>query len=502
LTGVSLRPNGAAEGLNLASLSAAAAPLAGKKPVVEAKADKDAQALIQSPVHNRPDSGPRLVTLPSGVRVIVQEHHAVPMFAVRAAVLGGLLAENRDNNGISNFVAEMLTRGTDKRSREQLATDIESLAGDLGGFSGRSSFGVSGTFLSEHQNEGLDLTLDVLLHPAFRKDEVEKTRRELLLAIKNRADDSAQLDFDLAYKTVYPDHPYGMTVLGENDSVSRLSAEELESYYHSVLDPDSLVITVVGDIDSDAVIAKLSNALSSIQGDGIPFVKPSPAARPVTIRRARLDTNRKQSHIVIGFPGVSVADPDRHALSVLDTVLSRQGGRLFYELRDKQALAYTVTSFSTEGYEPGLFGGYIATDPANERRAVDGLLLEFEKVRASDIRPEELERAQRYLIGNYEIALQTNSAIAENMTFHELYGLGYLEGRQYASHINSVTIPKVHEVARRILDIDARAEAIVGPPKVGASPVHAEENLGSPARAGAKGSAKAKTAVKVKAKAK
>jgi zinc protease len=464
MTTVSLLPTGSKETLTLAAVQAASQPLASKKPQVEASS-KNTVAKASKPVGStRADTEPKLVTLPNGVRLIVQEHHAVPMFSVRAAVLGGLLAERPVNNGISNFVAEMLTRGTAKRSREQLAASIESLAGDLGGFAGRSSFGVAGTFLSEYTNQGLNLTLEVLLDPAFPADEVEKTRREILLAIKSRADESAQVAFDLAYKTVYPEHPYGMTTLGETESISRLTGEDLQRYYDAVLDPESLVVTVVGDIDSDQVIQKLSTALQRVQGDGVPFQEPERAERPERIRRARIDTNRKQSHVVVAFPGVAMKDPDRYALSVLDTVLSRQGGRLFYELRDKAALAYTVSSFSTEGYAPGLLGGYIATDPANETRALAGLLTEFEKIRGEEVRPEELERAQRYLIGNYEIALQTNSAIAENMTFMELYGLGYLEGRKYGTHINAVDSGAVRTAADRFLTLDSRAEAIVGPP--------------------------------------
>lgn len=465
MTGVSLRPTGTPEALTLDSLRAAATVLATEEPKVGASKKNNVARLKKPITPIRKDTEPRLVTLPNGVRVIVQEHHAVPMFSVRAAVLGGLLAERPQNNGISNFVAEMLTRGTEKRSRERLAADIDALAGDLGGFAGRSSFGVSGTFLSEYFTQGLGLTLEVLLDPAFPADEVEKTRREILLAIKNRADESAQVAFDLAYKTVYPDHPYGMTTLGEADSISRISAEQLRSYYESVLDPESLIVTVVGDIDSDAVIAKLTTALARVTGDGVPFVMPTRAERPHGVRHARINTNRKQSHLVVAFPGVAMADPARYPLSVLDTVLSRQGGRLFYELRDKQALAYSVSSFSTEGYAPGLLGGYIATDPSNEGRALEGLIEEFEKIRTSDIRPEELERAQRYLIGNYEIALQTNSAIAENMTFMELYGLGYLEGRRYATHINAVGAADVRRAADDFLTLDIRAEAIVGPPK-------------------------------------
>ncbi|MBI5505097.1 MAG: insulinase family protein [Deltaproteobacteria bacterium] len=465
LTAVSLRPKSAGEKLDLAAIRKAASAFASTKAIVVAgaAANGNARALPAETSKAREESEPRLVRLDNGVRVIVQEHHSVPMFSVRAAVLGGLLSETPADNGISNFVAEMLTRGTTERSREKLALDIESLAGDLGGFSGRSSFGVSATFLSEHLKEGLDLTLEVLLKPSFAPEEVEKTRRELLMAIKNRSDETAQRAFDLAYKTVYPDHPYGMTTLGEADSVGRLSPNDLRNYYHSTLDPKNLVVSVVGDIDGDAVVERLRQALGVLRDDGVAFKMPPAAAAPTTVRRADMATERKQTHIVVAFPGASMGDPDRYALSVLDTVLSRQGGRLFYELRDKQALAYSVTSFSSEGYAPGLFGAYIATDPSNEKQALSGLLEELGKVRSAPVRKEELDRAHRYLIGNYEIALQTNSAIAENMTFNELYGLGYLEGRRYAERIRAVGVEDVQRVARHFVNIDARAEAVAGP---------------------------------------
>jgi len=472
LTAVSLRPKDAGEQLDLAAIRKDAALLSSAQPkvVADAAANGSARQLPAETSKSRDESQPRLVRLDNGVRLIVQEHHAVPMFSVRAAVLGGLLSETPKNNGISNFVAEMLTRGTAGRSREQLASDIESLAGDLGGFSGRSSMGVSATFLSEHVKEGLDLALEVLLQPSFPPDEVEKTRRELLMAIKNRDDEIAQRAFELAYKTVYPDHPYGMTTLGEKRSISAIKANDLRNYYHSSLDPRNLVVTIVGDVDSDAVVQRLSQALGGLRQDGHAFKMPPAAVRPTAIRHGRITSERKQTHIVVAFPGASVRDADRYGLSVLDTVLSRQGGRLFYELRDKQALAYTVTSFSNDGYAPGLFGAYIATDPSNEQKALSGLLEELEKVRKAPVRTEELERAHRYLIGNYEIALQTNSAIAENMTFNELYGLGYLEGRNYADRVRAVGLSDVQRVANHFLDLDTRAEIVAGPAPAGEAP--------------------------------
>jgi zinc protease len=374
-----------------------------------------------------------------------------------------VLAENKKNNGISNFTAEMLTRGTAERSREQLADDIESIAGSLGGFSGNNSLGISGSFLSDSFDEAMDLFLEVMLEPSFDPAEVEKTRRELLLAIKNREDQTANVAFNLAFATVYPDHPYGMTSLGETQSVAALRPEDLSAYYRESLNPEDLVITVVGDIDSDRVLERLRTALEGLKPVEPGFQMPPAAKPPTEVREAEKQTQRHQTHLVVAYPSVDVKDPDRFALAVLENILGGQSGRLFYTLRDQQSLAYAVTAFLTKGLAPGLFGGYIATDPANADRALEGMLEEFAKIREEKVGDDELERVKRYLVGSRAIALQTNGAIAEDMAFNELYGLGYLAGRNYADKIMAVTADDVRRVARKYLNPEIRSEIIVGP---------------------------------------
>jgi zinc protease len=406
---------------------------------------------------------PKLITLENGTRIIVAEHHDVPVFSVRAAVLGGVLAETRENNGIASFTAEMLTRGTTERSREQLAEDIESIAGSLGGFAGNNSMGVSGSFLSDSFDEAMDLFLEVLRKPSFDSEEVEKARHEILMAIKNREDQTSHVAFDLAFATVYPDHPYGMTGLGEKESIESLTVESLRNFYASSLDPANLVIAFVGDIDADTVVAKLRGGVGDLKPVEPGFKLPPEAKLPTEIREANSTTKKHQTHLVLAYPSVDVSDPDRYPLSVLDNILSGQSGRLFYELRDQQSLAYSVSAFFTKGLARGLFGGYIATDPDNADRAIEGMLAEFDKIRNENVDAEELERAQRYLVGSRAISLQTNGSMAEDMAFNELYSMGFLAGREYADKIMAVTADDVRRVAEKYLNPSIRAVITVGP---------------------------------------
>ncbi|MCC7343336.1 MAG: insulinase family protein, partial [Deltaproteobacteria bacterium] len=170
-----------------------------------------------------------------------------------------------------------------------------------------------------------------------------------------------------------------------------------------------------------------------------------------------------QAHLVLGFRGVSYADKDRYALDVLNNILAGQGGRLFIELRDKMSLAYSVTSLSQEGVEPGYFGVYIATEPRKVNTAIEGILRELKKVTEELVAPEELQRAQQYMVGAYEIDLQRNSTVATQLAFNEIYGIDRREWLILPEKILRVTRQDVLKVARKVLKLDRYILSVVKP---------------------------------------
>ncbi|MCS6925620.1 MAG: insulinase family protein [Candidatus Binatia bacterium] len=401
--------------------------------------------------------------LDNGIRLLVKEHHAVPVMSLQAVVLGGLLFEDEHNTGINNFLAGLLTRGSERFSRQALAEAVESLAGSLRGFSGRNSLGLSGAFLSTPRfDKALELFLDTLLHPTFPEEEVEKRRREVLLALKNREDDLAQVAFDLFYETIFTTHPYRFPLLGNEATVRTLTRAQLVEYYRTLLNPARLVISVVGDVDTTEVVAYLRDALGQLPMTSTAVALPPPEPRATTPRRKHKVVDKQQAHLVLGFHSVTLTDPDRYPLKVLDAILSRQGGRLFYELREKRALAYSVTAFAVEGIAPGVFGVYVGTDPTKVDEAVAAVWGELRRVRDELVSPAELEQAKKYLTGSYEISLQSNASQAEEMAFNELYGLGYDNGRRYLAAIAHVTAHDLQRVARTYFDEHAYTLVTVG----------------------------------------
>jgi zinc protease len=172
---------------------------------------------------------------------------------------------------------------------------------------------------------------------------------------------------------------------------------------------------------------------------------------------------KAQAQIVLGNLGTTFKDPDRYALQVLNAVLSGQGGRLFLELRDKQSLAYALSSFSVEGIEPGSFGVYIGSAPEKVPQVLAGIERELTRARTETVSDEELTRAKRYLIGSFEIDLQRISAVATNLALNELYSLGYDEYRRYPEKINAVTAEDVLRVAQKFIRLGSHTLTIIRP---------------------------------------
>ncbi|MGH0030041.1 MAG: M16 family metallopeptidase [Myxococcota bacterium] len=410
-------------------------------------------------------SGSDLVTytLDGGATLHVLPRRSLPIVAARAALLGGLLAETEATSGLSAFTSAMWLRGTESRSAADFARAVETRAAEIDQFAGRSSFGLTLETPVSTLEPALDLFAEVLCEPAFDATEIERERRDTLAAIERREDRLAQRAFLLFTQEHFRHHPYRMPTLGSKEAVGAFDREALLAHQRRLVNQQNLVLAFAGDVDPDAIAGAVSQRLADLPSGA--FEPPSPAAEdaPGEIRRACLRKDRAQAHLVVGFRGVAVDDDDRFALEVISQLLAGQGGRLFLELRDKQGLAYAVSASSVEGLMPGYFVTYIATAPERLDEAREGLLREL--ARLLDAPPEagELERARRYLTGNFAIDQQRNAVHAAQIALNDRYGLGPESHLAYPERVAAVGEKDVLRVARRILRLDAYTEAVVRP---------------------------------------
>ena len=403
-------------------------------------------------------------TFPSGLRVVIQPDDTAPLFAMRAAVMGGSLAENDATAGAGNLVAQLLTSGTERRDASAMARELDELAASMAGVSGRNTVGLRMTALSRDFDAALELFADALLGSTFPEAELSRVRRNVLADIAAQDDDVAGSTFRAFAETAFGEHPYGRSVLGSEESVTALGRADLLSWYQRYVRPSRMVISIVGDVDPRRVIDVLAARIDGGEEPTaleIPALPTPPESRHEEVR----ERERQQAHVVVGFVTDSLYGEDRFALDVAAAILAGQGGRLFGELRERQSLAYSVSAFSGCGLAGGTFSVYIGTSPSKVEQALAGIEAELERLRTNPPSDEEMERAQRSLIGRRDIALQRQSARAGYMVFDELYGAGYDATYRHAEQIEAVTAEAVREVAERYLDPSRAIVVITRPPE-------------------------------------
>lgn len=406
------------------------------------------------------------VELPSGVRVIVERDPTNPVVNVRLAWLGGLRGEPAAVAGSMQMCSTLLNKGTTRTSGPAIAETVDAMAGHIGGFAGRNSFGVRGTFLKEHTERGLALLFECVKDATFTDDELAHQRALTLEELRTRSDSPAGLAFDLFGRTLWLEHPYRRDLNGTPESVRALTSEGLRAFWRARATPKGAAVVFVGDIDPDDAVDLVDDLWG--HGDGsASALELAPREPPPTAPRvARQVRERAQAHLLTGTRGLTLDDPDRFALEVLCSVLSGQGGRLFLELRDRQSLCYSVSASAADGLDPGSFSIYMGTSPDKVDRAIAGIDRLLADVCDRGITPEELDRAIRYLAGSHDIGMQRLGARGTSMALNEIYGLGYLAHRDVPARIAAVTLADVRRVAARVL-LGARVTAIVGPTGTG-----------------------------------
>jgi zinc protease len=392
-------------------------------------------------------------SLSNGLTVLVQEAPGVPTVSLALVFPGGVRYESEKTNGLFNFLAKAWTKGTKARSAQGIAELIEGLGGSISGFSGQNTLGLQGCFLSQNLDKSLALFTEILLTPTFPSEEIKKLRPLMLAELKRQDDYLPEVAVREFRRLLFSPHPYGMNPLGKASVIKAISSKNLLETYRYFVIPDRGVLSIVGDIRTEEIISSIETMLGAWSVESEPVLSTPPEPDLLSSPKIlTLERERQQVHIVLGFPGTTFNNPDRYALEILNAVLSGQGGRLFIDLRDKESLAYSVTSFLGLGLDYGSFAFYIACAPEKKDRALKGLWREIYRATREPVTDDDLERAKKWLIGTHEIGLQTNRAQSMDMALNELYGLGYNFAPEYVRKIDEVTADQVLNVAKKLMN--------------------------------------------------
>jgi zinc protease len=415
--------------------------------------------------------GPESITrleLDNGLVLLIYEKPNSESVVIEGLVRCGSLVETRENAGLASFAADMLMRGTGRRSFEQIYEEIESVGASLDFGSGRHTTSFSGGGLAEDLGLILEMTADCLREPTFPEDQLEAVRGEIITGLQMRANHTGRMAGLAFRELLYQDHPYGLSVEGYIDSVSRLGRQELVDFHRHHYGPRGLILAVVGAVEKEAVTEMVTGAFGDWRTDQQPLPDAPPAKRPVTTVRTQVEMAEKtQSDIVLGLPGPLRSAEDYLEASVANTILGVFGmyGRLGTSLREEQGLAYYAYSRLQGGLGPSPW--LVATGVAPDRveQAIESILAEIRRLQSEPIPPEELADTQAYRTGSMPVSLETSDGLAGVMVDMELYDLGLDYLQHLPDRINGMTPESVQAAARRYLSAEQIAIAVAGPPQ-------------------------------------
>jgi len=403
---------------------------------------------------------------PSGVRVVVCEDHSLPVVNMVIAVLGGTRWEPAELAGAGNLLAQMLDRGTAKRSLLKIAEETEGLGASLDSFSGYNAFGVSARCLKEDAARLMDLAADCMLHPSFPDDELEKLKGETLQQIAQEDESLITLNSKILRPLLYGAHPYARQKLGVPDTVTKVAAADLRTLHKAWVRPENLALSFVGDITALEALQLARQQLGELKPGRFQAPAVPPLADMAESKRGEGGKPDIAGAVLsLGFRGTTLKSPDRETLDLMTALLSGSGGRLYVSLREKQPLAYDVGVYNEAQLDGGAMVFYIQTDAQSLQKALDGMWVEVRKLRTEAVPPDELQRARNYLIGQEAIALQDEGDLCERLALAELYRQGPAEVFGRKARLEKITSDDVKAAAAKYLDEKKWAEAVLKPGK-------------------------------------
>ncbi|MGA7273419.1 MAG: pitrilysin family protein [Candidatus Udaeobacter sp.] len=403
--------------------------------------------------------------LSNGLRLLVREDPRLPLVGMGAVFRGGLLAETPQTNGITRLMAKVLLKGTKTRTAEQIANEIEAVGGSISSDAGNNSFSVSLDVMKPDVKLGVDLLSDVLLNATFPEKAVAREKEIQLAAIKQEEEQLTSVARDLMRQALFPQHPYALRSNGSVESVQKLTQKDLLEFRDRYVVAKNGVIYVFGDVKAAEVKQLVEQLLSNMKPGALALTdaKPSmPLGKPETVEKQK---DKAQGVIMVGFRGASLSSPDRYALELIDEASSDLGSRFFIRIREQMGLAYYVGASQMQGLVPGLFAFYLGTDPQKIEPVKTALLDEIHKLSNDGLSAEELARAKKKLIGQQEIANQSNDAFGYHCALDEIYGLGFDYYKRLEDDVNSVTLDNIKQVAAKYFRDQPYVLATVRPPE-------------------------------------
>ena len=402
---------------------------------------------------------------PGGIEAWLVEEHAVPMMAMRFAFEGGSSQDPTGNEGLANFLSAMLDEGAGDLKSREFQERMEEISMRMRYEDSKDAFYGNFETLTANRDEAAKLLKLALNTPRFDTDAVERIRQQLQAALAYAARNPEKVALNEWYAVAFEGHPYARPSAGTEETVAKITGDDLEGYRKRIFAKDTLKVVAVGDINAEQLGALLDEVFGDLPAtaDLVAVSKTSPVAGG---RQKVVEMNVPQSVAVFGLGAMERKDPDFIPTFVLNHILGGGGfaSKLMEEVREKRGLAYSVYTYVYPYQHTSIFSGSVATRNEAIGESLDVIREEFKQMAENGPTQTELDNAKKYLIGSYPLRFDTNAKIASQLLGLRMddFGPEYIDNRN--DMMAAVTLDDVKRVAKRLLNTDDLIVTIVGKP--------------------------------------
>jgi predicted Zn-dependent peptidase len=399
--------------------------------------------------------------LPNGLTVITEEMQHIRSVSIGIWVKTGSRDEDSEFNGISHFIEHMVFKGTEHRSAEDIARQVDSIGGNLDAFTAKECICFNVKLLDEHLPIAMDVLSDLVLHPVFDIKDITRERGVILEEIKMDEDSPDYLVHEIFVQSFWKDHPLGKPILGTRETVKKFERDPVLRFYGHHFAPGNLIIAAAGNLNHQKFVDLVVKHFAQMPAmkNGLHSSKPAIVPRIIMRNKKSLE----QVQICVGVPSHPIAHERRHASYLLNTLLGGgMSSRLFQNIRERQGLAYAIYSDLNPYRDTGCLSVYAGTSRESATKVVQSIVGEFHNLKTEDVSAEELRRSKDQLKGSLMLSLESSTARMSNLARQEMYFDHFYSMDELLEKIEAVTAEDIRAFANEFFRTESIAVTVLG----------------------------------------
>lgn len=396
--------------------------------------------------------------LDSGIKVVTYKMPEMKSVSVGLWLNVGSRSETPENNGVSHFIEHMLFKGTEKRSAKKISQIFDSIGGQLNAFTGKECTCFYTKTLSDYLELSIDVLSDMFFNSVFAEHEITLERNVVLEEIDMYEDSPEELVNDLIAETVWKDS-LGYPILGSRKNIEEITREKILDYKNKNYTYNRMVISVAGNFNEKELLKYLNKYFNKEMKEKSEIIYQTNKFQSGSIIRNK---EIEQAHICIAYPGLKSRDDLVYPMLALNLVLGGgMSSKLFQEIREKRGLAYSVFSYTSSYMEEGLFSIYAGCNPKNEKKVINIIDSQIEKIINKGLTKKEIENAKQQLKGNFLLGLENTTSLMSYGGKSECLWSEIETVDEVLKQINDVNEENINEVIKKVFMRDKRTIAIV-----------------------------------------